>query len=239
VTDELLLSLEHVAVGYGRQIVLPDINLSLRHGSFTGLLGANGSGKSTLIKTILGIIPPLGGRVQFGSVQGRPHVLGYVPQRDSLDPIYLLSSFEVVLMGTCGRVRAGHRISSTEKEWAHQCLGETGADSLSQKLFSQLSGGQKQRVLIARALATKPDFLLLDEPTSGIDAAARQAVMDVLRRIHEQQQLTILMASHDLPVVRAHVQHVIWLHHGNVLQGPVGELLTPQKIEEILDLEMH
>src|SRR6185503_10102641 len=96
VTDELLLNLEHVAVGYGRQIVLQDINLSLRHGSFTGLLGANGSGKSTLIKTILGIIPPLSGRIQFGSVNGRSHVLGYVPQRDSLDPIYLLSSFEVV-----------------------------------------------------------------------------------------------------------------------------------------------
>jgi ABC-type Mn2+/Zn2+ transport system ATPase subunit len=118
-------------------------------------------------------------------------------------------------------------------------LRETGADHLSRRLFSQLSGGQKQRVLIARALATKPDFLLLDEPTSGIDAAARQAIMDLLRRIHQQQGLTILMASHDLPIVRAYANDVIWLHNGNVLQGPVAELLTPEKIEEILDLEMH
>jgi len=239
VTDDSLLTLEHVAVGYGRHVVLPDVNLRLRRGSFTGLLGANGSGKSTLIKTILGIIPPLAGRMEFASAGVREHVLGYTPQRDSLDPIYLLSSFEVVLMGTCGRVGPGRRPSHAEKEWAHQCLRETGADQLSRKLFSQLSGGQKQRVLIARALAAKPDFLLLDEPTSGIDAAARQAIMELLRRIHEQQQPTILMASHDLPIVRTYVQHVIWLHQDNVLEGSVKELLTAEKIEEILNLEMN
>jgi len=237
VTEQPLLTLEHVAVGYGRLVVLSDLNFSLPRGSFTGLLGANGSGKSTLIKTVLGIIPPLTGHLEFSSVNGQPHVLGYVPQKDSLDAIYLLSSFEVVLMGTSGRVRPGRGPGSAEKKWAHDCLRQTGADHLSRKLFSELSGGQKQRVLIARALATKPDFLLLDEPTSGIDAAARQAVMDVLRQIHEQQKLTILMASHDLPMARAYVRDVIWLHQGHVLIGPVSELLTPQKIEEILDLE--
>ncbi len=238
-TDQNLLTIEKVAVGYDRQPVLQDVNLKLKRGGFTGLLGANGSGKSTLIKTILGIIPPLSGRLEFALVDGRSHVLGYTPQRDSLDPIYLLSSFEVVLMGTCGRIPAGRRISRQEQEFAGECLRQTGADHLSRKLFSQLSGGQKQRVLIARALATKPDLLLLDEPTSGIDTAARQAVMDVLRRIHQEQGLTILMASHDLPVIRAYVQEVIWLHQGHVLQGSVSELLTPQKIEEILDLEIN
>lgn len=236
--DESVLTLDHVAVGYGRHVVLPEVSLALRRGSFTGLLGANGSGKSSLIRTILGIIPPLGGRVEFAAVDGKPHVLAYTPQRDSLDPLYPFSSFEVVLMGACGRVRPGRRVSHAEKEWAQECLRATGADQLSRTLFSQLSGGQKQRVLIARALATKPGLLLLDEPTAGIDAAARQAVMEVLRRIHEQQHLTILMASHDLPIVRASVQQVIWLHHGRVLQGPVQELLTAEKIEEILDLEM-
>lgn len=238
-TDGSLLTLEHVAVGYDRHVVLPDVNFGLRRGSFTGLLGANGSGKSTLIRTILGIIPPLSGRMEFASVDGRSLVLGYMPQRDSLDSIFLLSSFEVVLMGACGRVAPGRRINAVEREWAHECLREAGADQLSRKLFSELSGGQKQRVLISRALAARPDFLLLDEPTAGIDAVARQAIMDVLRRIHEQHQLTILMASHDLPVVRAYARHVIWLHQGNILQGDVNELLTAEKIEEILDLEMH
>jgi ABC-type Mn2+/Zn2+ transport system ATPase subunit len=239
VTDQPLLELEHVVAGYGRHVVLPDVSLRLRRGSFTGLLGANGSGKSTLIKTLLGIISPLGGRLEYFQSNDQPHVLGYTPQRDSLDPIYLLSSYEVVLMGTCGRVSPGLRPSHSEREWARQCLTDTGADHLSRKLFSQLSGGQKQRVLIARALATKPDFLLLDEPTSGIDAAARQAIMEVLKRIHAEQKLTILIASHDLPLIRSYAEEVMWLHLGKVLHGPVSEMLSPQKIEEILDLEMH
>jgi ABC-type Mn2+/Zn2+ transport system ATPase subunit len=239
VTEQSFLRLEHVAIGYGRVVVLRDVNLTLERATFTGLLGANGSGKSTLIKTILGIIPALSGNLEFSPVNGRPHVLSYTPQRDTLDPIYLLSSFEVVLMGTSGRVRPGARIGPKEKDWARQCLRQTGAEHLSRKLFSELSGGQKQRVLIARALATKPDFLLLDEPTSGIDAAAREAIMELLRGIHEQQQLTIMMACHDLPLVRTYMQRAVWLHQGHVIEGPVSELLTPEKIEEILDLEMH
>jgi len=239
VTGDSLLTLDQVAVGYGRHAVLSDVNLTLPRGSFSGLLGANGSGKSTLIKSILGILPPLTGRVEFASEAGRAPALGYVPQRDVFDPVYLLSSFEVVLMGTCGRVRPGRRIDAAEKEWARQCLREAGAEQLSEQMFAQLSGGQKQRVLIARALATKPDFLLLDEPTAGIDATARQSIMDVLREIHARQRLTILMASHDLLVVRTYVEHVIWLHQGRIQQGPVSQLLTPANIEEILDLEMH
>jgi len=234
-----LVILEHVAVGYGRRVVLPDVNFNLGRGTFTGLLGANGSGKSTLIKTILGIIPPLSGKLEFPAPAGERRVLGYTPQRDALDPIFLLSAFEVVLMGTCGRVRPGRGVGREEKDWAHQCLKQTGADHFSRKLFSELSGGQKQRVLIARALATRPDFLLLDEPTSGIDAAARQAIMELLKEIHQQRKLTILMASHDLPMVKTYMQEVMWLHLDRVLHGPVHDLLSPQKIEEILNLEMH
>ncbi len=238
-TDDLLLTLDRVAAGYDRHVVLQDISLTLRRGSFNGLLGANGSGKSTLIKTILGILPPRAGRVQLHPIAGRAPVLGYVPQRESLDPIYPLSSFDVVLMGACGRVGPGRMYPQAEKDWARQCLRETGVEELGRRKFSQLSGGQKQRVLIARALATRPDFLLLDEPTAGIDAAATQAILDLLRRIHEQQRLTILMVNHDLPAVRRYAEHVIWLHQGRVVQGPVAELLSRDKIEELLDLELR
>jgi ABC-type Mn2+/Zn2+ transport system ATPase subunit len=239
VTNDPVLTLEHLAVGYGRQVVLPDVNLTLRYGSFTGLLGANGSGKSTLLKTILGIFPPLGGSITLHPKDERKPVLGYVPQRESLDPIYLLSSFEVVLMGVCGRVGAGRFIDRSERDWARQCLKQTGALDLAPKLFSELSGGQKQRVLMARALATKPDLLFLDEPISGIDANASRAIMEVLRELHDQQQLTILMVSHDLNTVRQYAQEVVWLHQGKVLHGPVSELLSREKIEEILDLEFR
>src|SRR2546422_849342 len=239
VTEDSVLILKHVAVGYGRRVVLPDVNLSLRRGSFTGLLGPNGSGKSTLLKTVLGILPLLRGQIVLSPVDGRPPVLGYMPQRESLDPIYPLSSFEVVVMAACGRIGPGRFINKTERDFARQCLAETGAAGLAPKLFSQLSGGQKQRGFMARALATKPDILLLDEPTAGIDAQATRAVMEVLKQIHEQHRQTILMVSHDLTTVRQYAEEVIWLHEGRVVHGPVNELLTRDKIEELLSLEFH
>jgi manganese/zinc/iron transport system ATP- binding protein len=237
--DAFILTFDSVAVGYDRHAVLSDVNLAFKRGSFTGLLGANGSGKSTLIKTILGIIPPLSGRMEFKPIDGREPMLGYVPQRESLDPIFLLSSFEVVLMGVCGRVRPGRLIGKGERVWARHCLEQTGAAELGGMQYSRLSGGQKQRVLIARALAAKPDFLLLDEPTSGIDVTVKRSIMELLRRIHQEQRQTILMASHDLPAVRQYVQHVVWLRDGRILEGPPAELLSRDKMEALIDLEMR
>jgi ABC-type Mn2+/Zn2+ transport system ATPase subunit len=232
-----ILTLEQVTVGYSRRVVLADIDFRLGRGSFTGLLGANGSGKSTLLKTVLGIYPPLGGRVVLHPIDGRVPVLGYVPQRETLDPIYLLSSLEVALMGVVGRVAPGLRINKAEREWTRHCLDISGASDLAAKLFSELSGGQKQRVLMARALATRPDLLLLDEPISGIDANASRAIMELLRQLHTGQGQTILMVSHDLNTVRQYAQDAIWLHHGQALHGPVHELLRREKIEEVLDLQ--
>lgn len=234
-----ILTLTAAAVGYSRQAILSGIDLELRRGSFTGLLGANGSGKSTLLKTILGILRPVAGAVQLHPIDGHTPILGYVPQREALDPVYLLSSFEVVLMGVSGRVGAGRRVNRTERDWARQCLARVDASDLASRLFSELSGGQKQRVLIARALATKPDLLVLDEPISGIDASASRAIMGLLRELHEQQQPTILMVSHDLTTVRQYAREAIWLHQGRLIQGPVSELLSREKIEEVLDLEFH
>lgn len=238
-TSESLLILDHVAVGYGRRVVVPDVTLTLARGTFTGLVGANGSGKSTLLKTIIGILPPLSGRITFVPIEGRPPVLGYTPQRESLDPIYLLSSFEVVLMGVCGRVSPGLFIRKPERDWARHCLAESGAADLSRKLFSELSGGQKQRVLIARALATKADFLLLDEPTAGIDAPTTQSILELLATIHKEQKRSLLMVSHDLASVRQYAQNAIWLYQGQVLFGPAAELLSRERIEQILDVELH
>src|SRR5881227_1169119 len=109
--SEELIRIEDLSIGYNGRAVLSGISLTIAQGSFTGLLGANGSGKSTLIKTLLGILPPLGGRIRFNGQAGGPPVFGYVPQRESLDSIYLLSSFEVVLMGACGRVGPGRLLN--------------------------------------------------------------------------------------------------------------------------------
>lgn len=231
-----LIHLDRVTVGYGHRAILGDVQLAIPDPSFTALLGGNGSGKTTLLKTLAGVLKPLSGKISYGRRNGRDLVLGYVPQRESLDALFLLSGFEVALMGTYGRVSPGRRVPAAERELTTQCLRLTGAEEFAGQPFARLSGGQKQRVLIARALATRPHVLLLDEPTAGIDAVATQAIMDVLSVLHREQGLSVLWVTHDLPAVRSYAGAVIWLNRGRVLQGPVGELMTPDKIAELLEL---
>jgi len=232
--NEAFITLDHLTIGYDNQPVLSGISVSIHRGSFTAILGANGSGKSTLLKTLLGLQPPLDGRIDIAS----PVVFGYVPQSTEFDPLHLLTGFEVALMGVYGRVGPGRFVSQSERAFVRECLRATAAEGFAHKRFAELSGGQKQRVLIARALATKPEVLMLDEPTAGVDAAATRALLDFISQIHEQRKLTILLVTHDLPLVRKHAQQVIWLHQGQVLHGTVAELFTPERMAEIFEMEI-
>lgn len=228
-----LLTLDRLSAGYGRSVVVGDVSFSLNKGSFTGLLGSNGAGKSTLLKTILGIIPALGGKFTWEAQAGKAPVVGYVPQRDSLDAIYLFSGREVAEMGVAARVPAGRSVPKQEKERVNECLKEVDALGFCDERFAHLSGGQKQRILIARALATNPDVLVLDEPTAGVDAAASRAIVELLKRLN-QGGMTVLMVNHDLPVVRELAQQVVWLANGKANFGPVDELLNAERMMGLL-----
>ena len=232
--SESLITFDNLTIGYNNQPVLAGISLSIERASFTAILGANGSGKSTLLKTLLGLQPALAGRIQFAN----PPVFGYVPQTIVLDPLYPLTGFDVALMGTFGRVGPGRFVPPAERAFVRECLRATAAKGFAQKRFAELSGGQKQRVLIARALAAKSDVLVLDEPTAGVDAVATHALLEFISQIHEERKLTVLLVTHDLSIVRKHAQHVIWLHEGRVLHGTVAELLTPERMAEIFEVEI-
>lgn len=233
--SQTLVEIENLAVGYGRKVILDAINIAISRNAFLGLLGSNGSGKTTLLKTIAGIIPPLGGRIRFASGDDGKVVIGYVPQKESLDPIYMLSSFEVVLMGVCGRVGPGRLIGSGEKDWARHCMEQTGSTSFARRPFSHLSGGQKQRVLIARALAAKPNLLLLDEPTAGVDAAATASIIEVLKQLHASG-LAIVMVNHDLGAIKKSVQQVAWVHEGRIEQGSASMMLSRDNLERLMEI---
>jgi len=232
-----LITLENLAIGYDGQAVLSGISLTIARGSFTAILGANGMGKSTLLKTLLGLQPPVSGKIQIGADGVKP-IFGYVPQAIQFDPLYPLTGFDVALMGTFGRVGTGRFPSRAEKEFVRECLRVTAADKFAATKFSQLSGGQKQRVLIARALATKPDILVLDEPTAGVDVVATLALLEFISQIHKERNLTVLLVTHDLPLVKKHAQQIVWLHNGVVLCGTVAELFTPEKMSEIFEMEV-
>jgi ABC-type Mn2+/Zn2+ transport system ATPase subunit len=150
----------------------------------------------------------------------------------------LVSGYDVALMGVYGRVRPGRMVPQSERAFVRECLQATGTQDFARQRFADLSGGQKQRVLIARALATKPNILVLDEPTAGVDAAATQSLMAFISRIHQERRLTILLVTHDLHLVRQHAQQVIWLHEGKVRTGTAAELLRPEHLAEVLDIEI-
>jgi ABC-type Mn2+/Zn2+ transport system ATPase subunit len=234
--NESLITLNNVSIGYNGEPVLSGISMSISRASFTAILGANGSGKSTLLKTLLGLLPPLAGRIDIATVAGKPLMFGYVPQSIQLDPIYLLTGFEVALMGTFGRVRPGRFVPPSERTFTQKCLQAAGAEEFAAKRFAELSGGQKQRVLIARALATRPDVLMLDEPTAGVDPTATHAVLDFIWQIIKEREITVLFVTHDFALVRDHAQQVIWLHHGKVQYGTTEELLTPQRMADIFEI---
>ena len=232
--NDAFITLDNLGIGYDNQPVLSGISLSIARSSFTAILGANGSGKSTLLKTLLGLQPPVAGRIQFAT----PPVFGYVPQAIQFDPLYPLTGFDVALMGTYGRVRPGRLTPTSERAFVRECLRATAAEDFSRERFAELSGGQKQRVLIARALAAKPDILVLDEPTAGVDVAATHSLLEFISQIHKERKLTILLVTHDLPLVRKHAQQVIWLHQGRILHGTVAELLTRERMTEIFEMEI-
>jgi ABC-type Mn2+/Zn2+ transport system ATPase subunit len=230
--EDDLITLDNLTIGYNGQPVLSGITLSIARGSFTAILGANGSGKSTLLKTILGLLVPLAGRV----VTTAPLVFGYVPQATQFDPVYLLTGFEVALMGTYGRIKPGRFVPPAERTIVTEALSTAGAAEFARQRFSELSGGQKQRVLIARALATRPDVLVLDEPTAGVDHAATHAILDFISQIRQERNITVLLVTHDFAMARKHAQRIVWLHDDKVLQGTVNELLTPERAAEILEM---
>ena len=234
--NEPLIQLDNVSIGYKGQAVLSGLSLSIARASFTAILGANGSGKTTLLKTVLGLLPPVAGRIETASAD-LPLVFGYVPQVVQHDPVFLLTGFEVALMGTYGRLRPGRFVPSAERAFTRECLRAAGAEEFSRQCFSELSGGQKQRVLIARALATRPDILVLDEPTAGVDQAATRAVMEFISKIREERMITVLLVTHDFAAVRRHADQVIWLHEGKVFQGAAHDLLTAERMTQIFEEE--
>ncbi len=233
--SQSLITFDNLSIGYDNQPVLSGISFSIARSNFTAILGANGSGKSTLLKTLLGLQPPVSGHLHVSTAGGVPPIFGYVPQVVSLDPLFPLTGFDVALMGSYRRVSPGHHVPRAERSFARECLRAVSAEGFAHKRFSELSGGQKQRVLIARALITKPDVLVLDEPTAGVDAAATHALSEFISQIHEARQLTTLLVTHDLALVRKHAQEVIWLRDGKALYGPAARMLAPEHLAEIFE----
>jgi len=224
-----LLRLRGVSLGYKGRPVLDGVSFVIERGEFAALLGPNGAGKTTLFRGILGLIPVLAGRIEYG-FDRRATPPGYVPQKESLDPIFPLTAYEVVLMGAAARVLPLWPVGRRRRHLAAECLARVGLSDAAEEPFWALSGGQKQRVLIARALAVEPPLLLLDEPTAGVDPGAEAAIIDVIMRLNRDEGLTVVIVSHHLRLVREVVRSVIWVEEASATKGTAAEMLSTERL---------
>ncbi len=197
-----LLTLQHASVGYADKAVLRNISLEIQPGASIALLGSNGSGKTTFLKTLAGILPLLEGTMRL-SVQpdGTPVKVGYIPQRAMLNGLFQLKACEVVEMGTYGTLRPWQGLGQKERNRVEWSMREVDVFDLRDEPFSFLSGGQQQRVLIARALASDPDMLLLDEPLASLDQQSIQTMLALFTKLQADANLTLLWADHALPTL--------------------------------------
>ena len=232
---DAIAELLHVTVGYQDLIALEDVTLRIMPGEFLAVIGPNGSGKTTLIKTILGLVEPAEGTVRlFGKAPGELGrewgKVGYVPQLAQIDPHFPIRVFDAVLMGRYGQMGLIHRPGSRDKDAARRALERVGLADLARRQIGRLSGGQRQRVLIARALATEPELLILDEPTTGVDVGTTEGLFDLLDAFH-REGMTVVVVSHDVGVVAQHVNQVACVNRRLVAHGRPGEVLRPDVLE--------
>lgn len=222
------IAFEHVSFHYpGRPMVLEDVSFEIAAGSYIGIVGPNGGGKSTLLHLLVGVLTPTEGSIHiFGhSIHDAHHHIdvGFVPQRASQDLTFFPATVEEIVSSGRTRHHLLHRHDDHDVMAVDEALAITDIADLRTRRIGTLSGGQMQRVMIARSLAAKPEVLLLDEPTVGVDRPSQKAFYDLLRRLHTELKLTILLVSHDISSVERDITDTLFVD-GTVQQGPVSAL---------------
>jgi ABC-type Mn2+/Zn2+ transport system ATPase subunit len=228
-----LVTVEHATFGYGSAPVLRDIDHVVRAGDFTGVVGPSGSGKTSLLRLLLGTERP-----QHGSVtRTRGVAVSYVPQLETVNWNFPVTVGECVLMARKSR-RLAPWASREEKAEVAAVLSRLGILDLADRHIRQLSGGQQQRMFIARALLRRPQLLLMDEPTSGVDVATRHEVLHLLDELN-RDGLAILLTTHDLNGMAAHLPSLVALNTRVIAAGSPQEVIVPDVLERTFGARME
>ncbi len=230
---EIPLWVNDLTVAYHRKPVLWDVDLSLPEGKLIAVVGPNGAGKSTLIKAILGLVPRASGAV---SIYGKPyenqrHLVGYVPQRESVDWDFPVNALDVVAMGIYKQIGWLKPVTRRHQQKALEELEKVGMGAFARRQISQLSGGQQQRVFLARALAQNAHLYFMDEPFAGVDVATERAIIALLKDLKTAGK-TCVVVHHDLQTVPSYFDHVVLLNMRVVDSGPIEQVFTEENLKK-------
>ena len=204
-----LLTCQDLCLGYDGREILHDLNFEIHTGDYLCIVGENGSGKSTLMKTILGLMLPLSGKVLTGDGLNRTEI-GYLPQHTVVQKDFPATVWEIVLSGCQGQCGLRPFYTKEEKQRAADNIEKMRITHLTERCYRELSGGQQQRVLLARALCATKKLLLLDEPVSGLDPKVTAEMYELIRKLNEDG-ITVIMISHDLKAALNYASHILYI----------------------------
>jgi len=228
-----LVRLESVAAAYDDTVVLHDVSHSIEPGDFTGIVGPSGSGKTTMLRVLLGSMTPVSGSV----VRAPGLRVGYVPQLETVSWGFPVTVAECVLMAR-KPVHVWPWSTPAERADVGAVLERLGIDDLAGRHIRELSGGQQQRMFLARALVRRPQLLLLDEPTSGVDVQTRHEVLHLLEDL-SRDGIAVLLTTHDLNGMAAHLPQLVALAGHVVASGPPSEVIVPGVLEQVFGARME
>ncbi len=208
-----IIQIEHLAAGYEDKQVLHDINLTVYSDDYLGIIGPNGGGKTTLMRLILGLMKPTEGNIKFfkDGKEVKEITMGYLPQYNALDRQFPISVYEVVLSGLSKSKRLFARYTKDQHQQVLDTLDRMQLTELKDRPIGALSGGQLQRVLLARAIVSKPDVVILDEPNTYIDRRFQKQMYEMLEQINKD--CAIIIVSHDIAEVLNNVKHIACVNH--------------------------
>jgi zinc/manganese transport system ATP-binding protein len=235
----IALRLRDASVEVSGRALWRGVDLAVRRGQFVAILGANGAGKSTLVKAVLGLVAHSAGEVEvLGFPAGQSNrEIGYLPQRRSFDPSVRVRGVDVVRLGLDGDrwgfalpwgVNARHA-----RERVREVLELVGASAYAERPIGQISGGEQQRLLIAQALVRKPKMLILDEPLDSLDLPNQSSIAALIKRVCEEQGVTVLMVAHDVNPILPYLDEVVYLAGGAVMCGAPREVITSENLTKL------
>lgn len=232
----IILRLRGVTLGYPGITALSDVSFEVEKGEYVGIIGPNGSGKSTVLKGILGLLPVLKGEIHvFGNPQVRAvrkHI-GYVPQKNKNDIDFPALVKEVVVMGLYAQIGWIRRVDKAHWGMVEESLALVGMDKFMNRPFRDLSGGEQQRVLIARAIVSRPELLLLDEPTAAVDISAQYSILETLESLNRDHGITMVMVTHDVNEMVHFADKILLLNKRVIAYGEPNEVLTKDCLKEV------
>ncbi len=239
-----IFDVKNLSLVRGKQTILRSITLQIFEGEYVAIIGPNGGGKTTFIKTLLGLIEPSSGEVLIYSKPMKKfkqwHQIGYVPQRATLvDKNFPATAYDIVKMSQVAKSSAFAYFFQSYHDTIYESMQKMDVWGLRDKMIGELSGGQRQRVMIARALASKPKILILDEPNTGVDPKSQNRFYALLRQLHQNDKITIVFITHDVGVIADDITKLITINQKAKICHNPKELLSCEDVSKLYGFDVH